>query len=130
MLTKYKNDYAKIAMGFLSFVPDLKDMDHLQAELKLYTEDDSHVLYLYREGPGQDFEGVVGIETGPDFIMVRHLSLSPSVRSEATQFAVLNDLVALYPDAKLMSSIETAHLVAVFNKERKENPDGTHTSAE
>lgn len=45
MLVKYKNDYEKIAMGLLSFIPDLKDVGHLKTELKMYTEDDSHALY-------------------------------------------------------------------------------------
>ncbi|WP_179395360.1 N-acetyltransferase [Lacticaseibacillus absianus] len=130
MLTKYKNDYAKIAMGFLSFVPDLKDMDHLKTELRLYTEDNTHLLYLYREAIGSDFEGVVGVELGAEFALVRHLSLSPAVRDTATQFAVLADLQHLYPDRKLMGTLETAPLIAAFNQRRKEDPDGTDTSAE
>ncbi len=130
MLTKYKNDYAKIAMGFLSFIPDLKDIDHLKTELTLYTTDNSHQLYLYREVAGGDFEGVVGIEMGTDFVMVRHLSLSPAVRSAATNFAVLNDLTKLYPDQKLMGTMETAPLIAAFSQYRKEDPDGTDLSSE
>lgn len=129
MLTKYKHDYAKIAMGFLSFVPDLKDMDHLQTELRLYTEDPTHVLYLYRENRDADFEGVVGVESANEFVMLRHLSLSPSARDTATKFAALSDLVALYPQQKLMGSMETAPLVAKFNQYRKEGPHGTDTGA-
>lgn len=129
MLTKYKHDYAKIAMGFLSFVPDLKDIDHLQTELKLYTEDPTHCLYLYRENRDEDFEGVVGVETGPDFVMLRHLSLSPAARDDATKFAALSDLQAQFPDKKLMGSLETAGLVAKFNQMRKEGTDGTYTGA-
>ncbi|WP_407891132.1 N-acetyltransferase [Lacticaseibacillus sp. N501-2] len=129
MLTKFKQDYAKIAMGFLSFVPDLKDINHLQTELKLYTEDPTHVLYLYREDRDADFEGVVGVESANDFVMLRHLSLSPAVRNESTQFAALSDLVALYPEQKLMGSMETAGLVAKFNTFRKEEQHGTDTGA-
>ncbi|WP_054661793.1 hypothetical protein [Lacticaseibacillus camelliae] len=130
MLTKYKNDYAKIAMGFLSFIPDLKDIDHLKTELTLYTADNSHVLYLYREAPGADFEGVVGAELGKDYVMVRHLSLSPAVRSETTQFAVLRDLCAEYPDKKLMGTMDNASLIAAYQKYRKEDHDGADVSAE
>lgn len=129
MLTKFKQDYAKIAMGFLSFIPDLKDINHLQTELKLYTEDPTHVLYLYRQDRDADFEGVVGVESANDFVMLRHLSLSPAVRDEKTQFAALSDLVALHPDQKLMGSMETASLVAKFNTFRKEEQDGTDLSA-
>lgn len=129
MLTKYRNDYAKIAMGFLSFEPDLKDYDHLQTELKLYTEEAGHELYLYKAAPDEDFTGVLGIETGPDFVMVRHLSLSPNVRNEATQFAVLADLRALYPQAKLMGSLENSPLITKFIQQDKEDNDGTHPRA-
>ncbi|MFD1392085.1 N-acetyltransferase [Lacticaseibacillus jixianensis] len=130
MLTKYKNDYAKIAMGFLSFIPDLKDIDHLRTELTLYTADNSHALFLYREAPGEDFEGVVGVELGQDYVMVRHLSLSPAVRSDETKFTVLRDLCAQYPDKKLMGTMDNASLIASFQKARKEALDGTDLSAE
>lgn len=129
MLTKYKRDYAKIAMGFLSFEPDLKDYDHLQTELKLYTEEAGHELYLYRAGAEEDFIGVLGIETGQDFVMVRHLSLSPAERTDATKFAVLADLVAMYPDRKLMGTLETSPLIAKFNQQSKEENNGTHPGA-
>ncbi|MCI1985956.1 MAG: N-acetyltransferase [Lactobacillus sp.] len=129
MLTKYKHDYAKIAMGFLSFIPDLKDMDHLKTELTLYNEEPNHVLYLYREARDADFEGIVGVESGSDFVMLRHLSFSPSVRNQETEFAALADLYALYPDKKIMGSLETAPLIAKFNQHRKEAIDGTDTGA-
>lgn len=116
MLSKYKNDYEKIAMGFLSFVPDLKDIDHLKTELKLYTEEAGAELYLYREVPGGDFEGVVGIEVGPEFVMVRHLTLAPALRTTDVQMAVLRELQALYPDSTLMGTLDTAELVSRFKQ--------------
>ncbi|WP_225047298.1 N-acetyltransferase [Lacticaseibacillus kribbianus] len=130
MLTKYKNDYSKIAMGFLSFIPDLKDIGHLKTELRLYTEDNTHELYLYRETAGGDFEGVVGVELGQDFVLVRHLSLSPAFRDVATQDAVLGDLQAVYPDRRLMGTLENAPLVAGFNQRRKEDQHGTDARPE
>ncbi|MFD1428857.1 MULTISPECIES: N-acetyltransferase [Lacticaseibacillus] len=130
MLTKYKNDYEKIAMGFLSFAPDLKDIDHLRSELKLYTEDEGHALYLYREQHNADFVGIVGVETGDDFVLVRHLSLSPNVRDQATQFAVLDDLAGLYRDKRLMGSLEYTPLISAFLQYRKEDLHGTDTGAE
>ena len=33
MLVKYKSDYKKIAMGLLSFIPGLKDVNRLEAEI-------------------------------------------------------------------------------------------------
>ena len=117
MLVKYKNDYEKIAMGLLSFIPDLKDVGHLKTELKMYTEDDSHALYLYKHH--HDFVGVVGVELSADFVLVRHLSFSPNFRDEATAFAALAELTKLFPDKKLMGALEHASLIAAFNKFRK-----------
>ena len=125
MLVKYKNDYEKIAMGLLSFIPDLKDVGHLKTELKMYTEDDSHALYLYKHH--HDF---VGVELSADFVLVRHLSFSPNFRDEATAFAALAELTKLFPDKKLMGALEHASLIAAFNKFRKEDDHGTDTRAE
>ncbi|RXT58659.1 N-acetyltransferase [Lacticaseibacillus chiayiensis] len=128
MLVKYKNDYEKIAMGLLSFIPDLKDVGHLKTELKMYTEDDSHALYLYKQG--HDFVGVIGIELSDDFVLVRHLSFSPNFRDQATAFAALTELTQLFPDKKMMGALEHASLIAAFNKFRKEDDHGTDTRAE
>lgn len=129
MLVKYKRDYQKIAMGFLSYLPDLDVLSHLQTELNLYTEDDSHALFMYRETPQDDFSGVVGIEKSGDTILVRHLSFSPSVRSQATQFQALDDLHKLYPDISLMGTLETTQLVVAWQQARKEQDLGTDTGA-
>ena len=48
MLYKYKDSYKKIAMGLLSFIPDLKDISHLQTELDWYQKDASRFLYLWK----------------------------------------------------------------------------------
>ncbi|WP_057893616.1 hypothetical protein [Lacticaseibacillus brantae] len=129
MLVKYKRDYQKIAMGFLSFLPDLDNLSNLKTELNLYTEDNDHALFMYREAPTADFSGVVGIEASGDSILVRHLSFSPSVRSRATEFQALDDLKQLYPEATLMGTLETAHLVVDWQRERKEQASGSDTEA-
>ncbi|KRL63559.1 hypothetical protein [Lactobacillus psittaci] len=100
MLVTYKKDYEKIAMGLLSFLPDLKNLDNLKEEMRLYDEDCEFKLYLYREN-SSDFIGVVGIQVLPDFIMIRYLSLAPGFRSQKTQEQVLQNLQEEYPDKKL-----------------------------
>ncbi len=44
MLYKYKSDYEKIAMGLLSFIPDLKEIANLKTEIEWYEADSSHGL--------------------------------------------------------------------------------------
>ena len=61
----------------------------------MYTEDDSHALYLYKHQ--HDFVGVVGVELSADFVLVRHLSFSPNFRDQATAFAALAELTEAFP---------------------------------
>ena len=46
MLYKYKNDYEKIAMGLLSFVPDLKEISHLKSCFEWYRAEDDRPLFM------------------------------------------------------------------------------------
>ncbi|WP_243676524.1 hypothetical protein [Secundilactobacillus collinoides] len=49
MLLKYRSDYEKVAMGLLSFVPTLKQIDRLQAELQWYQHGEHRQLLLWRD---------------------------------------------------------------------------------
>ncbi|WP_225868676.1 hypothetical protein [Companilactobacillus kimchii] len=46
MLSKYSDENKKIAMGFLSYISDLKDLNNLEQELQLYSEDET-VSYIF-----------------------------------------------------------------------------------
>ncbi|HJF30067.1 MAG TPA: N-acetyltransferase, partial [Ligilactobacillus saerimneri] len=56
MLYKYKNDYQKIAMGLLSFIPDLKDFARLKQEIDWYQAEDNRALFLWKN-EDEDFTG-------------------------------------------------------------------------
>ncbi|GEK04872.1 N-acetyltransferase [Schleiferilactobacillus harbinensis] len=118
MLVKYKNDYEKIAMGLLSFVPDLKPLDHLQTEMALYQNDPEYLLYLWRPADSQDFAGVVGIQRSQDIILVRHISLMPSERGSHQTFMIFDELAKLYPHQKLMGTFETTPLLVKWESKR------------
>lgn len=121
MLVSYKRDYQKIAMGFLSFEADLKDLANLKTELDLYANDDGHVLYLYKEDAkvSCNFSGVVGIETGADYVLVRHLDMAPSNRTDADYFAVLDELSQLVADKKIMGSIAITPVIMRWEEAKK-----------
>ncbi|GAF39117.1 RibT protein [Agrilactobacillus composti DSM 18527 = JCM 14202] len=111
MLVKYKSSYEKIAMGLLSFIPDLKDLNTLTNEIALYQDDNNHELYLWKNN-SDDFSGVVGIEVADKYIVVRWISLMPSDRGEGNSFLILDQLRKLYPQQKMMGSLDTTKLVA------------------
>ncbi|RRK10995.1 N-acetyltransferase [Lactiplantibacillus garii] len=117
MLVKYRKDYEKVAMGLLSFVPDFKDIAHLQTEMRWYLAADDHQLLLWRQADG-DFSGIIGIEIGPDFILVHHDSLSPEERTAQNQQQMLDELAALYPHKRVMGTLEMAPIIGEWERNR------------
>lgn len=114
MLVKYSSNYQKIAMGFMSYIPELKDWDHLQMELGLYTSDQSHQLFLYKNQQ-DNFIGVIALELQDRIIMVRYISLSPAYRSTQNLFQILDAVQEYYPQAKIMGTIDLTPLIEKWN---------------
>lgn len=123
MLVNYKDDYQKIAMGFLSYEEDLKDLHNLQTELKLYTTDATHQLFMYRADTN-NFCGVVGIECGGDYVLLRHLDLAPEYRTQAVANDILGELSKFVHGKKIMGSLETTPLIMKWAEQSKEHCDG------
>ena len=46
MLVKYRKDYEKIAMGLLSFLPELRDYDQLASAIKFSLDDEPRHTFL------------------------------------------------------------------------------------
>lgn len=115
MLYKYKNDYAKIAMGLLSFIPDLKTLSNLQNELDWYEAQTNRTLFLWKNQYG-DFSGIVGIEELDDFVLLRHIAVTPTLRDGTLVYTILDALAQRYPKAKIMGNLDTATLLAKWEK--------------
>lgn len=116
MLVACKKDYKKIAMGLLSFVPDLKDIQRLKDEMDWYDREENRKLYLWSSEETSDFIGIIGIETSGEeeegMVLLRHISINPSYRNEGISFEMLNALEKLYPEKKIISTLETGQIVA------------------
>lgn len=82
MLYKYKNNYEKIVMGYLSYFDEFKILKNLLAEIKLYNESDIYTVYLYRSNPTVDFQGVVCVQVEAEFVVIRYVSINPSYDRE------------------------------------------------
>ncbi|MTV81210.1 N-acetyltransferase [Secundilactobacillus folii] len=111
MLLKYRADYEKVAMGLLSFVPTLKKIDRLQAELQWYQDSDARQLLLWKD-MNQDFSGIVGVEIRPKFVIVRLIALTPAVRDENQTNTILDELQDMYPDQRIMGTLENTAVIA------------------
>ncbi|MCM3512675.1 GNAT family N-acetyltransferase [Carnobacterium inhibens] len=118
MLLDYKNDYEKISMGLLSFVPDLKDVSRLQNEMDWYQSKENYKLYLWKSEETQDIIAVIGVEIGNDMILVRHISINPSFRNEGISYKILEALEKRLPHKKVMGTLETASLIAKWEQEK------------
>ena len=118
MLLDYKNDYEKISMGLLSFVPDLKDVSRLQDEMDWYQSKENYKLYLWKSEETQDIIAVIGVEIGNDMILVRHISINPSFRNEGISYKILEALEKRLPQKKVMGTLETASLIAKWEQEK------------
>lgn len=117
MLVKYKKDYEKIAMGFLSYLVDFKNIHNLQEEMQLYQKDNEYQIFLYRPEEG-DFEGLLGVQIAPKFVLVRYESLTPGYRDQENKLRMLNELQQLFEDRKILGAPELATLIQEFEDQK------------
>lgn len=118
MLLDYKNDYEKISMGLLSFVPDLKDVSRLKDEMDWYQSKEDRKLYLWKSEDTQDIIALVGVEIGNEMILLRHISINPSYRNEGISYKMLEALEHRFLQKKIMGTLETSALVAKWEQEK------------
>ncbi len=99
MLSHYRKNQRKIAMGLLSFHESLKDHQHLLKEIDTYEDNDRYQLYCYYDEHSDNVQGVVGVSQLEDQEIVLHdISLNPSYRGEGVSLKMMEELQALYPD--------------------------------
>ncbi|PPA71305.1 GNAT family N-acetyltransferase [Jeotgalibacillus proteolyticus] len=104
MLIRYKKSFEKIAMGLMSFMPTEKDIKQLQLSMKMYEEDKSNRLFLWKE---EDIIGLVGVKITDDSILIQHISVSPSHRNEGIGKKMISTLREMYPDMEFSSTSYT-----------------------
>lgn len=106
MLTRYKKMFNKIAMGFLSFMPDEKDLQKLQMTLHQYETEHNHQLFLWKEDG--DFIGIIGILfLDKQLIQIQHLAVNPSHRDKGVGKMMIKALKELHPDTSFIPNEHT-----------------------
>lgn len=92
MLIKYKNAYHKIAMGLLSYMPNVKEIKRLQEIIDRYENDEDWELFLYKHK--DDIIGVIGIHhLENDDAELCHVCVNPSYRAEGIGKQMVNLIV-------------------------------------
>jgi riboflavin biosynthesis RibT protein len=106
MLIRYKKTFEKIAMGLLSFMPNEKDLKKLQQTIKQYESDENWRLFLWKED--EDIIGLLGgIWIDEATIIIHHISVNPSHRSQGIGKNMVKALKELYPDKHITANAET-----------------------
>jgi len=95
MLVRYKNDHEKVAMGLLSFMPNEKDVKHLQHTMQAYNTNPNWHLYLWRED--EKNIGAIGLRIEDNFEMVvQHISVDPSCRNMGVGRKMVDEIWLIY----------------------------------
>lgn len=103
MLNKYSDENRMIAMGFLSYINDLKDLDNMEQELKLYSEDDNRQLYLWKSNI-EDYSGIVALSFSSNTVFIEYISLNPSYRSQSNVFKIFDDIQQKFPNLVILGN--------------------------
>ncbi|MGX7243301.1 GNAT family N-acetyltransferase [Enterococcus quebecensis] len=119
MLTYYRKEQRKIAMGILSFHQKLTEYKELLKEIDMYEkEEDLHLLFWIPAG-GKNIQGIVGIEVKTSEAMILHdISINPSFRGEKLGFDLLDELAELYQETKIYGTLATSTYLSKW-KEHK-----------
>ena len=78
MLIRYKKSFEKIAMGLLSFMPEVADVKSLQEIIREYESNPDWNLFLWKE---EDILGAVGVRMESNRVVIQHVSVNPSHRN-------------------------------------------------
>lgn len=118
MLISYNEDYEKITMGLLSYIPDFKDPERLLEELSLYEDDPNRKIYLWQSEETRNLIAVLGVEEEKDIVLLRHIAIDPSFRKEGLIYVLLDHLVEKIADKKIVGTLETASIISKWQKNK------------
>lgn len=110
MLIRYKKTLEKIAMGLLSFMPSEKDLKKLQQTMKEYETEENLQLFLWKE---EDIIGLLGVLYQQDAktIVIQHISVNPSHRSQGIGKKMVKALKEMYADKDIIPNENTAAFI-------------------
>lgn len=111
-----------MAMGLLSYLPDFKNLQNLQEEMKLYSKDEALQLFLYKNAD-QNIVGLVGTEKGDGRLVLRYVSLAPGFRDDENLSNLMQELRQEAGKDKLMTVPEYTYLLRYLKDDRTKHDD-------
>ncbi|CAJ1179953.1 RibT protein [Companilactobacillus paralimentarius DSM 13238 = JCM 10415] len=118
MLSKYSDENKKIAMGFLSYISDLKDLNNLEQELQLYSEDENRQLYLWKSNM-EDYSGIVALSFSDNTVFIEYVSLNPSYRSQSNVFKIFDDIQQKFPNLVILGNFNLSKQIQQWRQNKQ-----------
>lgn len=115
LLVRYRKDYEKIALGLLSFLPELQDYEQLTTVINTSLEKGFHI-YLWKNTEDNHFIGIIILEEGDHYILVRNISFTPTERSGKNVFALLSAVHEEFSSKRLMGTLKTQSLISNWER--------------
>ncbi|MFV0560856.1 MAG: N-acetyltransferase [Enterococcus sp.] len=124
MLTHYRKENQKIAMGLLSFRKNLKERDALKKEIESYETNDQFELFFFTPEGSANIQGIVGFEwVGKKELLIHDLALNPSYRGEKMGFQILDELHQKYSDVEFKETEEIAPYLSKWKEQENRKSD-------
>lgn len=120
VLISYNQNYEKIAMGLLSYIADLKNVERLQKEMESYISEEDKRLFLWRDTETDNIIAIIGIEWAESIVLVRHISVNPSFRNEGIMHKMLDKLKTRFPDQTINGTLETVPIITKWVQKNAE----------
>ncbi|MBD5806594.1 reductase [Lactobacillus sp. 0.1XD8-4] len=115
MLVRYRKDYQKIALGLLSLVADLRRNNRFMEELDWATAND-WPIFLWKDMDDSHFIGIIILEIGDYYVLIRRLSFTPSERSGHNIFSLLNAVHDQYSGKRLLGTLATQPIISMWER--------------
>lgn len=108
MLSHYRKEQRKIAMGLLSFHKKMQAHQNLLKEIDTYEQEEAFCLFLWKPLDSTNVQGLLGVEfQTPKQVILHDIALSPSFRGEKVGYQMLDELVERYPEIQLTGTSAT-----------------------
>ncbi len=85
-----------------------------------FTQSDQRPMYLWRS-ENEHFIGIVCLEIGSNFVLVRRLSFTPTERTGRNIFGLLTAVHNMYPDKKLLVHLQPNRSLLIGGKHLMDN---------
>ncbi|TMW73663.1 GNAT family N-acetyltransferase [Alteribacter natronophilus] len=122
MIIPYQQDYKKIAMGLLSYMPGEKKVKKLQNTMDQYSGNRDWELYFWKEE--DTFVGIMGVEMDGERAYLHHLCVNPSFRSEGIGKRMVRELESHLGTTALCPTKPTTSFLDSCNESGNERKEG------